>query len=220
MSRRAGYHNRQAVILPKIRSLFLSLDSSTYDEVAPKVEYWIEWALTEHSTIVDELVEEVASVAWGPGHKSHASVARFLESFVKRPRSNQVKSFVDKLCPHVLRWFAVASAERLITTVPGRWDSDYGRVASNGGNGFISAASFVGCLIELGLLSHELVRRFLVKPLIAHHYTENNEKYKSVRTMAIYQLFVTAGNMLLQGLLEPGDVQACFKMFEAKHSLE
>ena len=50
-------HNRQTVIVSKICSLFLSLDSSTYDEVAPKVEFWIKYALAEHSTTVDELVD-------------------------------------------------------------------------------------------------------------------------------------------------------------------
>jgi len=120
MSREAaGYHNRQLTILMKIYSLFCSLDSSTYDEVAPKVEYWIEWALTEHSTTVDELVERVASVAWSPD-KSHEGVARFLKEFRDAPhRSNRARSFVEKLCTHVLRWFAVASAESLTTESSG-----------------------------------------------------------------------------------------------------
>ena len=64
------------------------------------------------------------------------------------------------------------------------------------------------------------MRRFLIKPLIAHHYTNHDEVHKSVRTMAIYQLFVTAGNTLLQGLLDPEDVEACFKALDANISLK
>jgi len=67
----ASYNNRQAILLSKIYSLFQPLSPSTYNEVAPKVEYWIEWALAEHSTTVDELVDRVAVVAW-----DHATCAR------------------------------------------------------------------------------------------------------------------------------------------------
>ena len=218
MSRRRGYDNRQAVIVPKIYSLFHSLDPSTYDEVAPKVEYWIEYAFAEHSTTVEDLLGEVAVVAW-VSHNSHASVARFLKEFQDAPhRSEKAKSFVDRLCFHVLRWFAAASAESLSIPRPGDWDTD--KVAIGGGGGFIHAASFVGHLIEWDLLSHELVRRHLVKPLIAHLYTDKDDVPKSVRAMAIYRLFVVARNTLLQGLLEPEDVKVCFKALETKISLQ
>ena len=42
-----GLHNRKDPILVKIRSLLLSLitESVEYDQVAPKVEYWIEYVL-------------------------------------------------------------------------------------------------------------------------------------------------------------------------------
>ena len=68
------------------------------------------------------------------------------------------------------------------------------------------AASFVGYLIERGLLSHELARQHLIKPLISHG--DNNYH----RASAIHQLFHTAGNTLLCGLLEPEDVQTCFEV--------
>ena len=218
MSREHGYTNRQTVILPKIYSLFCSLDPLTYNEVAPKVESWIEYALAEHSTTIDELVREVSSVAWSI-HVSHPSIARFLKEFRDVPhRSEQAKSFVDELCPYVLRWFAAASAENLSVDSGGYLSSS--KVAKGGGGGFISAASFVGYLIEWGLLSSDLVRRHLVKPLIAHHYGDRDDVQRSVRAIAIYQLFAAAKGSLLQGLLEPEDVQACFKTLDTKITLK
>ena len=216
MSRETGYHNRQTAILSKIHSLFRSLDPSTYDEVAPKVEFWIEYALAEHSTTIDELVREVSQVAWY-FHPSHPSVSRFLKEFRDAPhRSEQAKSFVDELCSHILRWFAAASAENL-SVDPGR---HYWVVAMGGGEGFIRAASFVGYLIEWSLLSSDLVRRHLVKPLVAHHYGDSDDAQKSVRAIAIYQLFTAARGSLLQGLLEPEDVQACFEVLDTKITLK
>jgi hypothetical protein len=47
MSSRPGYHNRQPVLAANICNLFYSLDSSTYGEIAPKIEYWIEYVITE-----------------------------------------------------------------------------------------------------------------------------------------------------------------------------
>ena len=215
MSRDPGYHNRQITIVSKISSLFYSLDSSNYDEVAPKVEFWVEYALAEHSTTIDELVKGVSPVAWG-SHTSFASVARFLKEFRDASnRSDQAKSFVDELCPHILRWFAAASTENL-SVDPG----NNSVVAKCGGDGFIRAASCVGYLIEWSLLSSELVRRHLVKPLIAHHYRDRDDAYRSVRTMAIFELFAAARNSLLQGLLDPDDVQACFKMLDIKITIK
>ena len=69
-----GYHNRQAVVLQKIHSLFRSLDSSACGGVTPKVEYWIDLAPTGHSTTFRELTEEVAYLAWG--HNRGASAVR------------------------------------------------------------------------------------------------------------------------------------------------
>ena len=205
-----GYHNRQSVLATNIRNLFIKLSSSSYDEIAPRIEYWIEYVTTEQFTTIDDLAERVSSVAWYlPG--SHSDISRFLREFRDAPhRSNGAKSFVDELCLHVLRWFAIASTDFF----PGRSD---GGISICGGEGFIRAASFVGHLIERGLLSDELVRRHLVKPLTTHHFEEN--KYNDAthyRTRAIYQLFIIAGNTLLQGLLEPEDVQTCFQIFDIR----
>ena len=209
-----SYHNRQSTFVRKICSLLRSLDLSTYSEVAPKVEYWIEYSFTEHSTTVDELVEGVSPMAWGVG-VSCAFIVQFLKEFRDAPhRSEKAKSFVDELCSHILRWFAAASAQ---DAEPGEYYNASG-VAICGGNGFARAASFVGYLIECGLLSHELVRRHLVKPLISHHYADQADARtsgKATRANAIYRLFVAARNTLLQGLLEPDDVQACFKALDA-----
>ena len=217
---RPSYDHRQVVIIPKICSLLRSLGPSTYDDVAPKVEYWIECALNDHSIPVGQLAEQVASVPWTSSHGSHASVVRFLKEFRDAlHRSEQAKTFINDLCTHVLRWFTAASAEDAITMEQGMmWSGSW--VVMHGGRGFISAASFVGNLVERGLLSHDLVRRLLVKSLIAHHYTDRDGVQKSVRAMAIYKLFVTAGNTLLQGLLDPEDVEACFKTLDAKISLK
>jgi len=212
------FHIRGHYIALKIRSLLVSLttEPSEYDEIAPKVEHWIEYVLREQFTTVDELVEGVSQVAWDGG-ATYANVARFFKEFADAlHRSEQARSFVYKLCEHVLRWFAIASAGSLPTN-PVYFSAS---VASYGGNGFIGAASFVGHLIKWGLLSDELVRRHLVKPLIAHHYTNPSDHGRFVRATAIYRLFVAAGDTLLQGLLEPEDVLACFKTLGIKISLE
>ena len=208
MTMQPGFHNRGHYIALKICSLFTSLTRapSEYDEIAPKIEYWIEYVLREQFTTVDELVEGVSCVPWDQGG-SCASIARFLKEFRDAPhRSEQARPFVDKLCVHVLRWFAIASVEDL------SWNS--GCIARGNGSGFVRAASFVGHLIERDLLSHDLVRRHLIKPLIVHHNADP-DYVESVRTNAIYQLFITAGKSLLRGLLEPEDVRVCFDILNA-----
>ena len=145
-------------------------------------------------------------MAWEDGG-SYASVVRFLREFRDAPhRSEQARSFVTQLCPRVLRWFAIASAENL---KPGWSDAT---IASGGGYGFIRAASFTGHLIECGLLSRELVRQHLIKPLIDHHRGTGGEH---VRTNAIYELFLAAGNGLFQGLFEAEDIRICFETLGA-----
>jgi hypothetical protein len=198
-----GYHNRQSVLAAKICSLLRSLSPSTYNEIAPTIEYWIEYGITEQFTTIDDLVERVSPVAWSVG--SYSDILRFLKEFREAPhRSEFTRSFVDQFCTHVLRWFAIAAAEDL-STYSYSGSSVAGGVAPGGWCGFACAASFVGHLIEYGLIGHDLVQRHLVKPLITHR------GFDHCRARAIYELFVTAGNTLLQGLLEPGDVQVCFE---------
>ena len=209
MLSRPSLHNCQGPISSNILGLLVSLAGkpSEYDQIAPKIEYWIEYVLRENFVTVDELVEEVSYTAW-EGSGSFASVARFFKEFRDAPhRSEQARSFVTQLCPHVLRWFAIASVESLPMTRP------FGPIASNGGCGFIRAASFVGHLIERGLLSHELVRRHLIKPLTNHY---DNDYKIILLSNAIYQLFITAGRTLLQGLLEDEDVLACFQILDVQ----
>ena len=185
-----GFHSCQDPISSKIRSLLVCLTKrpSEYDEIAPKIEYWIEYVLREHLTTVDELVEGVSYVAWEDGG-SYSNVGRFLKELRDAPhRSEQARSFVTQFSSHTLRWFAIASVENLSITRSG------GLIASGGGNGFICAASFVGHLIWYGLLSDELVRQHLIKPLINHHDEVGEEP---VRANAIYQLFLAAGSTLL-----------------------
>ena len=159
------------------------------------------------------LAERVSPVAWGT-RGSHSDISRFLKGFRDAPhRSGRVKSFVDELCLCVVRWFAVASAEDLWV----RWHS--GLVSERGGPGFVRAASFVGHLIECGLLGQNLVRRFIFKPLTAHFYNKDNFTKQSVRANAIYQLFTAAGETLLRGLLEPEVVQDCFEKLETRVSI-
>jgi hypothetical protein len=202
MSGGPGYHNRQFILAANIRSLLSSLSPPTYDEIAPKIEYWIEYVITEQFMTTDDLVERVSSVVW-EDCGSHLGILRLLKDFRDTPhRSEAVRSFVVQLCAHVLRWFAIAAAEDLSA----HWENS--SVVSGGGVGFIRAAKFVGYLIECGLLSQDLVQRHLIKPLITHR------NYEGSRARAIYQLFVIAGNALLQGPLEPGDVQVCFGILD------
>ena len=70
------------------------------------------------------------------------------------------------------------------------------------------------------MFSHEFVRRHLIKPLTTLHYTDRDDIERSFRAAAIYQLFVAAGNTLLQGLLEAKDIQACYDALGAKISLQ
>jgi len=209
MSKESGDHHRGAALAENICNLLLSLSPSTYDEISPKIEYWIEFALTERLTTICDLVEGVSSMAW-ESLGSKPETFRFLEEYRDAPhRSEQTRSFVDELCLRVLQRFAVASAEDLWLN----WQTS--PVSKRGGPGFIQAASFVGHLIERGFLSRELVRRYLPKPLTTHYYSEDNFKKQSIRANAIYQLFA-AGNNLLKGLLEPEDVRICFEKLDTR----
>ena len=213
MSSGSEDNNRQLVLAENICNSLYDLGPSTYDEVAPSIEYWIEFALTEHFTTTSDLAERVSPVAWDT-RGSHSDISRFLKEFRDAPqRSGRIKSFVDELCLHVIRWFSVASAEDLWA----KWH--HGLVSERGGPGFVRAASFVGHLIECGLLGQNLVQRFIFKPLTAHFYNKDNFTKQSIRANAIYQLFTAAGNTLLQGLLEPEVVQDCFKKLETRVSL-
>ena len=206
MDLRPGFHNRGHHISSKICSLLASFPQapSECDKTAPNIEFWIEYVLREQFTTVDELVEGVSYVAWYNG-PSYPSVGWFLKEFRDAPhRSEQARSFVDKLCEHILRWFAIAAAEDL-----GKSDARTSVMTSDGGKGLMCAASFVGHLIECGMLGHDLVRRHLIKPLIAHYV----DVY---RAGAIYHLFLTTGNTLLCGLLEPEDVKICFEALNAQ----
>ena len=214
-----GYHNRKGPICSKIRSLLISLanEPSKYDELAAKIEYWIEYVLREQFSTVDELVEGLSGVAWDNG-SSCASVGRFFKEFHDAPhRSERARSFVTQLCTQVLRWFAIASVEDLWTNSP-----PYAYFIMRGGaSGFVQAASFVGYLIKWGLLTREFVQRHLIKSLINHDnnfdgYSNPQDSPEGVRANAIYQLFTAAGDTLLQGLLEPKDVQACFGIFDTR----
>jgi hypothetical protein len=198
-----GYHNRQHALATKICNLLRSLSPSTYDEIAPKIAYWIEYVITEQFTTIDDLVERVSSMAWGVG--SYSDISRFLKEFHDAPhRSESARSFVDQLCTHVLRWFAIAAVEDLHALSYVNTSS----VTNDGWKGFARAASFVGHLIDCGLINHDLARRHLIKPLITHR------GYDHSRARAIYELFIVPGSALLQGLLEPGDVQVCFEMLD------
>ena len=215
MSEESGYLNRGIVIGTKISNLLRSLGLTTYDEVSPKIGYWIEYALAEQSVNPDDLVDQLSATAW-VGYSSDADAARFLKEFRDAPhRSEKARSLVNGLCSRILQLFAAASAEDVAL-----WTrySNY-KIAKWGGESLVYAASLVGHLIECGVLDHELVRRHLIKPLIAHHYPDNdNVHHKSYRATAIYKLLAAAGTTLLQGFLDPGDVQVCFETVDSQIS--
>ena len=209
-----GYDHRKRQIFSKIRSLLILLtnEPSKYDEVSSKIEYWIEYVICEGFVTIDELVEGVSGVAWDKGG-SFASVARFFKEFHDAPhRPEQARSFVAQLCTHVLRWFAIASVEDL------SWHLKYYSICPGDGSGFVRAASFVGHIVESGLLAHDLVRRHLIKSLTNHDYYHLGDENSpgTVRANAIYQMFAAAGNTLLQGLLEPEDAQVCFGILDTR----
>lgn len=216
MSSGPGFHNRQIVLAATICNLLYDLGPSTYDEISPTIQYWIDHCLTEQFMTIEDLVERVSPVAWSD-RGSHPHISRFLKEFREAPRrSEQTRSFVDELCLHVFRWFSVASADNLGANWCG------GLVSGGGGFGFIRAASFVGHLIECGLLGRELVRRHLSKQLTTHHYNDNDGGdvvKQAIRATAIYKLFTVSGNTLLQGFLESEDVQVCFERLETRISL-
>jgi len=207
-----SYQNRGISVSERIFWLFSCLNTQTYDEVAPKIEYWSELALTQGFTTVDKLVEDVSGLAWTTS-RCPASSARFLKEFRDSSRrSTQAKSFVDEFCIRVFLWFAAASAEDL------GMNGHSGRVASGGGYGFIEAASFIGYLIRGGLLNHEIVRLHLIKPLTAHCYPRPETSAETVRANAICQLFAVAGSTLVQGHLEADDVRVCFEILRTQLS--
>jgi len=212
MTYNPGYHNRESILAGNICTSLSSLGPSTYDEIAPMIEYWIEYVITEQFTTTKNLVDGVSPVAWSTSG-SHPDISRFLKEFRDAPhRSEGSKSFIDELCHHILRWFAVSSMGVALSRRPQREVS----IEIDGERGFLRAASFVGHLIGRGLLSGELARRHLVKPLTTHYYGENSGNMPSkTKVNAICQVFIAAGDTLLQGLLEPEDVQACFKKLDA-----
>jgi len=210
----SNFHNCKNPILYKICRLltYLTTKPSEYNKITPKIEFWIEYVLRERFTTVDELVEGISRMAWEDG-SSYSNIGRFFKEFHDAPhRSEQARSFVTQLCSHVLRWFAIASVEYLSVK------SSCGPISitSGGGGGFIRAASFVGHLIKHGLLSQELVRRHLIKPLINHYDGDYAHVWVPVRANAIYQLFVAAGSTLFQGLLEAEDVKLGFETLDAQ----
>ena len=219
MASNPGYHHHKTVLATNISDLFCALGPSTYDEAAPKIEYWIEHVITEQFMTADDLAERLSPLAWKLLPENHRSaIPRFLKEFHDAPnRSKGAKSFVDEFCFRVLRWFTVALADSFSMS----YGPNYSVLPSEGGKAFICAASFVGHLIERDLLSRELVWRYL-KPLAPGY--NGNQRWNGVcngvdpviRASAIYQLFTTAGNTLLQGLLEPGDVQIWFEILNAQ----
>ena len=109
MSKESGCHDCQVVLALNICGLLYDLGQLTYNGIKPKLEYWIEYVLTEQFVTVNDLVERVLPVAWDT-RGSHSDISQFLKEFCETPhRSEQARSFIDGLCLHVLRWFAVAS---------------------------------------------------------------------------------------------------------------
>ena len=205
-----GYHNRGVAISAKICSLLRSLNTSTYGDITPKTEYWIELALTQQLTTVDELAEGVSLLVWN--NQSYAAgLARFLKEFRDSPRrSTQAKPFVENVCTRIFQWFVVASAEDLGE------DWKDGLVAIGGGYRFMEVTSYIGHLVEHGLFSPELVRLHLIRSLTMHHYSSPNRPAETVRANAICRLFCIAGDVLLRGLLEPEDIRVCFEIVKTQ----
>lgn len=155
-----------------------------------------------------ELADRLTSVTWD-SRGSKPDISRFLKEF--RGRSEQASAFIDKLCLSILQWFSVASSEVIWG---GNWFKSL--ASENGGTGLLTAASFAGHLIECGLIDHELVRRYIIKPLTTHYYNKSDFKKQTPRAHTLYMLFTTAGTTLLRGFLEPEEVQECFDKFKTR----
>jgi hypothetical protein len=97
------YYNPQPVLAVKICGLLRSLDPSTYEEIVPEVEHWVEYFITEQFTSTDDLAERLSSVTWDHGGSSKDSA---MHPTVQR-------SFVDGFSIYVLRWSSIAAAEDL-----------------------------------------------------------------------------------------------------------
>ena len=86
MSNGTEFHNCRSPISSKIRSLLITLTKrpSEYNEIAPKIEYWIEYVLTEPLMTIDDLVERVSPMAWDE-RGSQLHISRFLKEFREAP---------------------------------------------------------------------------------------------------------------------------------------
>ena len=205
-----GYHDCKTTLGANVRGFLYSLRPSTYDKMTPRVEFWIEYIIKEGFSTPKDLAEQLSDIAWH-FYDINAEVPRFLKEFRDAPgRSEPTRSFVHEFCLHVLRFFAGATADYF------HMDDSSGLIPSGGGNGFVRAAAFLGHLIKHGLLDRELVQWHVVKPLTLYNEGYPTTLGLTIRANAIYQLFTTAGDTLLQGLLEPGDVQDCFEILDAQ----
>jgi len=208
MSEETGHHQRGVAIGTKISNLLRSFGPATYDEISPKVQYWIDCALTEQSVNVHDLVDQLSSTIWN-GRSSDADI---VWEFHDTPNHSEARTFVNSLCSRVFRLFVAASAE---DPPSWNWRSTH-KVARLAGEGFVCAASLVGQLAKCGMFDDELVRH-LVKSLISHHHADgDNVQFKSFRAGVIYQFLVAVGGALLQGLLEPEDVRVCFETLDSE----
>ena len=210
--------NHRGTVGAEIHDLLASLTPSAYGEVSSKIGLWIESTLTEQFMNADNLVEQLSSTPKWTFYPYASVVARFLKEFRDAPhRSEQAKYFVDELCARVLRWWAAASAENLASSALNQ-SRTHRVVGGGGGDDFIHAASIVGSLVGCGLPSRELVRRYLIKPLISHRCMDREDAEKSIRVGGIFQMLSFARNALYLGLFEPEDVRACFELLGTKVS--
>lgn len=83
----------------KICGLLRSLDPSTYEEIVPEAEHWIEYFITGQFTSADDLVERLSSVGWN--HDKSYDIARFLKDSAMHLTIQ--RSFVDGFSISVLR---------------------------------------------------------------------------------------------------------------------
>ena len=104
MSNGSGpYPDRHIALSSNISGLLYNLGPSTYDKVAPKIEWWIEYALGERLMTTSDLVEQISPVAWDD-RGSHSDISRFLKEFREALHcSEQARSFIDGLCDYVPR---------------------------------------------------------------------------------------------------------------------
>lgn len=163
---------------------------------------WLEYVLDEGLLVVGDIVGDTSIDMWEGKVNDMEKTGKVLKELCAPNRSEKAKSFVHCLYIRMLHRFAAASLEMEVKAKNGEW-----RLSKGGIPGFEAAASPVGHLIALGLMSPDLVWRHLTWPLfgLCPLYYEGIPYHRAV---VIKKLFHIAGKTLVKGL-KVKEIQDC-----------